>query len=244
MRIHVRATLGIAVAAAACLPVTACGTPDPLANTAGKQISAKAIADTKAAPSFTMKGSSTQQGQTGAIDIGITDGNRCTGSISLNSHGSMDLVLIGKTVWLKFDSSMWKYIGHTEAGSKGAQIGTMLGQMFSSKYIEVKPGDKGASDLTSMTKMCTPSEALSDMNLSNDTVKGPVTTVAGKKVLTLSDKKKDTSMTVTDAAKPQIVTIIDKQPKNKGQVTVVYGTPTSVSPPPSYETVDASKAGL
>lgn len=68
--------------------------------------------------------------------------------------------------------------------------------------------------------------------------------VARYRVLTLTDPAKDSTIYVTDTATRQIVKVVSTKPGDKGQVTITYGIPKTVSPPPASQVADTSNLGL
>lgn len=74
--------------------------------------------------------------------------------------------------------------------------------------------------------------------------KGPVTTIGRQRVLTFTDKAKDTTIYVTDTAAPRLVRMASKQPGNGGQRTIVYGVPATVTAPPASQTVNGAQYGF
>jgi hypothetical protein len=198
-----------------------------------KQVAAKATADLKSAPSFTIAGSGPDSGHTVSINLGLKDGKDCAGTISEGSQGGLALVVIGSTIWLKPDATFWQ----TQGGSEGAAVGKLL----AGKYIEAPTSNSNASSLASI---CNADSLTSQMQMPTDVAKGPLTTVSGQKVLTLSDKAKDSTIYVTDTTSPQIVRVISKQPGNAGQFTITYGAPASVTAPPASQTVNGAQYGF
>ncbi|MGH3165207.1 MAG: hypothetical protein ACRDN0_04845, partial [Trebonia sp.] len=157
----------------------------------------------------------------------------CSGTVGEGSQGSLALVVIGSTVWLKPDSTFWK----TQGGSAGAAVGKML----AGKYIEAPASNSNASSLASI---CNTSQLTSQMNIPTDVAKGAETTINGQSVLTLIDKSKQSTMYVTDTATPQIVKVVSKQAGNSGQFTITYGVPSTVTAPPASQTVNGAQYGF
>lgn len=93
------------VAAAACLAAADCSNNNnPLSGMSAKQVTAKAIADLKSAPNFAMTGSAVSGGHTFSLDLGFK-GKECAGTIGEGPAGSIGMVAIGSTVWLKPDAA-------------------------------------------------------------------------------------------------------------------------------------------
>jgi len=232
-------------AAAAVLAVAGCGTSgtggtsgtsgtsDPLSGMSAKQIGTKAIADLKSAPSFTVRGSGPEGGQTVSIDLGFRGGKDCEGSVSLASEGGVAITVIGGTAWVKLDARFWK----AEGGSDGAEEA----RLFAGKYFKAPITNHDVSQLASV---CDVSHLTSQMSLPTDTARGRFTMVGGQRVVTLTDKAKDSTMYVTDTATPRIVKVVSKEPGNGGQFSIAYGVPATITAPPASETVSGSQFGF
>lgn len=235
-----RAT-ALTVAVAVTVAVAGCGgsggsssgSGDPLSGMSGKQVAAKAIADLKSAPSFTITGSGPYNGQTMTIGLGFKGGNDCAGTVGLGSDGTMAIVVIGGTAWVKLNATFWK----TEAGSAGAELARLL----AGKYFRAPTT---ASNVSQLANVCNVDQMTSQMSLPADTAKGAFTTFGGQRVLTLTDKAKQSTMYVTDTAAPRILKVVSKQPGNSGQLSITYGLPAKITAPPASETVNGSQFGF
>jgi hypothetical protein len=227
------AALAVAIAAT----VVGCGSSssggDPLSGMSGKQVAAKATADLKSAPSFTITGSGPYNGQTMTIGLGFKGGKDCAGTVGLGSEGSMAIVVIGGTAWVKLSATFWK----SEAGSAGAE----LAQLLAGKYFKAPTT---ASNVSQLANVCNVNQMASQMSVPADTAKGAFTTVGGQRVLTLTDKAKESTMYVTDTATPRILKVVSKQPGNSGQLIITYGVPAKITAPPASETVNGSRFGF
>lgn len=227
----------VTVTVAACLAAAAAGcssgSSDPLSGMSAKQVTTKAIANLTYASAFTIAGSGVEgPGQTVTLNVGYK-GKDCTGTVGYATEGTVDLTVIGSTVWLKPNATFWK----TQGGSEGAQLGKEL----AGKWIEAPTSNSNASGLADV---CDSQSITSDMPVPADVAKGSLTTVNGQKVLTLTDKAKDSTMYVTDSATPQIVKVVSTQKSDDGEFTVTYGVPASVSAPPSSQTVNGAQYGF
>lgn len=233
---YARAAAIAAAAAACCLAAAGCGSSgssDPLSGMSAKQVATKAIADLKSAPSFTIAGSGPDDGQTVSINLGFKGGKDCTGTVGEGSEGSLALVVIGSTVYLKPDATFWKAV----AGSEGATMSKQL----AGKYIEAPASN---SNVSSLAGICNVDTLTSQMNIPTDVAKGALTTVSGQQALTLTDKAKDATMYVSDTASPRILKVVSKQSGNSGQFTITYGVPATITAPTASETVNGSQYGF
>jgi hypothetical protein len=230
-----------AMAVAGFLAITGCGSSgggggkstDPLSDMSAKQVAAKAIADLRSAPSFTIRGSGPDNGQTVSLSLGYKGGTNCEGTIGLGPDGTLTITVIGGTAWVKPNATFWK----TEGGSDGAQAGKLL----AGKYLKAPTT---SHDISQLASVCNVGQLTSQMSLPADTAKGSFTTVGGQRVLTLTDKAKDSTMYVTDSATPRILKVVSKKPGDSGQFTIAYGIPATIAPPPASETLNGSQFGF
>jgi hypothetical protein len=239
--------------AAACLSAAGCGSPapsagttagtgpasrtstaasqqDPLAGLTANQIAAKAIGDLKSAPSFTMSGTAADDGQLAAVSMGVT-GKGCLMTLNMGSKGNATLIYIGQTMWMKADAAFWKSQAGGDAGSSPDM------SMYAGKYVQIPASAGSGPALSGGT--CNASEMTSSSSqfpLLTNAVKGVLTTVSGQRVYPLTDKAKDESMYVTDAAAPQIIKLVSTKPGNDFQLSITDGVPKSITAPPASET--------
>ena len=94
-------------ASASTAPASTAPPGNPLAALTARQILTKAIADFKAASSVHVAGSEQAAGQTFTMDLTV-GANGCTGTVGLGGQGSVLLLRIGGTLWMKPDDQFWK----------------------------------------------------------------------------------------------------------------------------------------
>jgi hypothetical protein len=243
--VFVRITL-VAAAGVSCLAAVACGssttssggaapsatsTADPLAGLTADQVAAKVIATAKAAPSLTLNGSMTDSGATETIKFAIKPGQGCTGTAGTADKGSFKLTEIGDTTYLKPDKQFWE----TSAGSSASAVIALI----DGRYIKLSPGDKSMQSLVSI---CDVSQMFSTDGKKDKLTRGKVTTLDGTRVLQLNDTTDGSMGYVTDTGEPQLVQFTG--PKGSGKITVTYGAPVTLTPPPSSQVLDGAKIGL
>lgn len=241
MPIALKVACRIAAAAAACL-ASGCGSnPQTLTGLTAAQIADKAAGDLKSAPAFTLSGSGLADGQAVSLSLGFAGGNRCAGTVHLGPRGSLAIIMIGGTAWIKPDAAYWKSQGSPGGKSQGTPGGAVLTQTLAGKYLESPASGAAASQVAGL---CDLSRLASRLLPPRDVVRGALTTVNGQRVLTLADKADDSTLYVTDSAVPRLVKATSTQRANAGQFTVTYGIPASITPPPASQTVDAARFGL
>lgn len=247
MSFTARSMLGLSAAAAAvCLSAAGCGSPaspagtasragtaagqpDPLASLTAKQIAAKAISDLKSAPAFTMAGTAPVDGQETTMSIAVKSGG-CAMTVDMGPKGSMTMLIIGNTAWMKADATFWK----ANAGAAGSSMTSM----FAGKYVKLPAS--ASSGLTKSVGTCNVNQMTSSSSsipIPTDTAKGAITTVNGQRVYPLTDKAKEVTMYVTDTSTPQIIKIVSAKPGDSGQMSISYGVPKPITAPPASETV-------
>jgi hypothetical protein len=193
---------------------------------------AEATADAGAAPSLTMAGTVTEQGQTAIIHVGIKRGLGCAGSIELGSEGSVKLIVIGKTIYMNPDKQFWT----VNAGANASAVIALV----NGRYIKLPASDKNVAplaDLCNVTKLI-------DTGTSTYT-KEAVTTLDGKRVLAIKDDKGATGY-VTDISKPEYVQITapkgDKS--GSGEVMISVGAPVTLAAPSASDVIDGTTLGM
>lgn len=233
MPIALRVACGIAAAATAGLASGCAGHPEALAGMTAAQIADKAASDLKSAPAFTIQGSGLEDGRAVSISLGFAGGNRCAGTVDLGPRGSLVIVMISGTAWMKPDAAYWK--------SQGLTGGGLMARTLAGKYLESPASSKTAAQVAGL---CDLSRLASRVLPPRDVAKGASATVNGERVVTLTDRADDSTLYVTDTAAPRLIKATSTQPGNAGQFTITYGIPKSVAPPPASQTVDAARFGL
>jgi len=218
-----------------CLAAVACSSSpsDPLANVTGLKVATEAVDNLQAAPSLTMDGAGTESGQTVSVNLGIIPGKGCTGTIGEGSKGSVSVVEIGASLYLKLDNTMWQTI----AGSEAAKVV----QLVDGRYVK----ESASSSTSGASSSCNISQVFGPNMLSATFTKDQVTTLDGIRVLPLKDSDGGT-MYVSDTSKPELVEI--SVPKGTasttGQFTINVGAPVTLTAPPASQVINASDLGL
>jgi hypothetical protein len=241
--------IALAAASVTCLAVTACGgsgtgggaspspsasatVADPLAGLSGDQVVAKAVAELKDVPSFTMAGTVTDSSGTYNVNLSYKKGSGCQGTVAQPGKGSFAMVVIGATAWVKPDDAFWK----ANAGSQAAAAIALL----AGRYLK---GSTSNASVASLTKLCDVKSLASSLTEATGVAKGPVTVMGGQRVLPLTDKAKGGTLFVTDANPPRILQLSNSKAGHHGTLTFSY-TPVTLTPPPASQTVDGSKLGF
>jgi hypothetical protein len=232
----------------ASLSVSACGTSgsaassgtsassgpaaDPLAGFSGEQVVSKAVADLKAAPSFSMAGAVTDSSGTYNVNLSYRKAQGCQGTVAQPGKGSFAMIVIGTTAWVKPDDAFWR----ANAGSQASAAIALL----SGRYLK---GSTSNANVASLTKLCDVNSLASSLASATDVAKGPVAIVGGQRVLPLTDKAKGGTLYVTDTNPPRILQLSNTKAGNSGKLTFSYA-PVTLTPPPASQTVDGARLGF
>lgn len=233
-----------AVVGASCLAATACGgltastlrassVADPLAGQAGSKVMAEATANAEAAASLTIKGTVTQSGKSITIDLGIKRGQGCAGMVGIGGVGSMKLVVIGATLYMKPDTAFWKSVAGN--ASNASAVIALLGD----RYLKLPANAAGVAAVCDVSKLlnsgATPARATREA----------VSRLGGIRVLPLKLSDGSTEY-VTDTSKPEFVEAF--APKGTrggaGTASLSVGAPVRLAAPPPSEVIDGSKLGM
>jgi hypothetical protein len=237
----------------ACLAATACGSSgstssgsaasnggtaasstvaDPLAGLSGKQVVDKAVAELKAAPSFTMAGTVTDSSGTYQVNLAYKQGTGCQGTVAQPGKGSFAMVVIGTTAWVKPDVAFWKANAGNQANAAIA--------LLSGRYLK---GSTTHANVAALTKLCDVNSLATSLSQATNVTKGQVTTLGGQQVLPLIDQAKGGTMYVTDTSSPRILALTNSKAGNSGKLAFTYA-PVTLTPPPASQTVDGSRLGF
>jgi hypothetical protein len=231
------ATAGSSAKAAGGSPAASGGTPaasDPLAALSADSTENKAVADTFAATSVRIAGTTSDSGTPLSFTLTLRGHSTgCEGTLSEGAKGSFQIIVIGKTVWIKPDNTFWK-----AAGSSDPSVFSIL----SGKWLE---DSSGSSGLGGMSTMCSLNGLLGAFKTSaTGLVKGATSTVDGQRVLQLTQSGQTTSVYVSDTADPVIVRIMQPGANGGSFDLTGYGAPFSVTAPPASETLSGKDYGF
>jgi hypothetical protein len=208
---------------------------DPLSGTSANQAAQQAVTDLKAAPTVTMDGTVSQGGTSYTIDLQTKTGTGCSGTVGEAGKGSLALVVIGKTVWIKPDDTMWKALLGNSQGSAAIAL-------IDGRYLKSSASD--ASSLAPLISLCDPDTLVSGITKSADFTKGTITTVNGERVLPLEEKAHGGTMDVTDESIPEIAQLSGSSSGDTGKIDFTEGTAVTVTAPPASQTLNGSELGF
>jgi len=216
-------------ASASAAPASTAPPGNPLAALTARQILTKAIADFKAASSVHVAGSERAAGQTFTMDLTV-GANGCTGTVGLGGQGSVLLLRIGGTLWMKPDDQFWK----SALAAAPADLPAVEG-----RYVRLSPKGPATS---SFGAFCYLSQLAGQVSGGeNQLVKGQTTTIGGQLALELKDTRQAGSAYVTLSASPEFLQTGD----TSGHVDFTdYNAPLALTAPSASQTVAGSKYGL
>jgi hypothetical protein len=229
-----RTALTFTAVSAICVTAAGCGgSSDALAGLSAKQVLSKAVSDLKSAPSFHIAGTVNQGGSI-RVDLTYSRGSGCEGTLGVGSKGSIYLLVIGGTAWLKPDQTYWKSYAGSSASSVIATIG--------GKYLKAATS---SSSVSGLAQLCNANSLASSFTSPRDIAKGGTSTINGQQALALKDPAKSSLLYVTGTSSPQILRVTSTQSGSGGRIDFTgYGNPVTLTPPPASETLDGAKYGF
>ncbi|MHA6762772.1 hypothetical protein [Streptacidiphilus sp. PAMC 29251] len=219
----------------AAAPSTApAATSAPAAAVSADALAVKAAADLRAAASVHMTGKGKDSGSTVRFDLYLVPGHGCKGTISMGGKGSLELVLIGKKVWVKPDTAFW----HSAGGNDPAVLNHLVG-----KYLASTAASKGLG--SSFSDMCDVTGSKGPFSVDGLTgLTRSAGTLHGKKVVKLHSAADSVTMIVSDAAKPQILQVVTTGSDASTLDFSAYNAKVTLTAPPKSQTLDAAKYGM
>jgi hypothetical protein len=220
---------GAVAAAAVAAGLAGCGgSGNALSGLTADQIAGKAVADFSSAPAVTMSGAFTSSGQAFAISLTLTRAQGCSGAVSAGNTGSVQLIKVGGTLWIKPDSRFWTTEGLTNASVLKA---------LSGKYVETGSG----SSMSQLGTLCDVSQLVQALGASDHGMsEGATTTISGQQAVRITGTD-GTVLYVTDAAAPRVLRVNGGP---DGYLNFSYGSAPALAPPPASETVNGAQYGF
>ncbi|MFE0105690.1 hypothetical protein [Streptomyces sp. NPDC059009] len=221
-----RKLLAVAVAcAAAVVGVTGCssdGDKDPFEGMSAKEIADKAADASKGAGSFRVTGEGKQADKSVKVDFSVAKSGDCTGKTDAGDKGVGELLVSGKTQYVKGDEAFWK----NSMGSSAA-AGKLAG-----KWVKT-PNEK--QEGTCSADQMFQSKKLKNVKREKDS------DVNGKKaaVLTKNESGKKTTFYVAAEGKPYFLKVVTSDKEGPGTMYFTdYGKPVTVKAPPADQVAD------
>lgn len=221
---------------------TASGTPgtsaatsaDPLSRLSALEIAKEALADTKAATSVHLAGTITNSGEEITLAETIAhSGTECSGTYSVVGKGAVQIVLLGTTVWMKADDTLWRSNGIPAAALP----------RVSGKWLRTSTSAAGMSGLATL---CSISKLFGTPPTSDPKMfKQLNTTPDGKALIVkLMDGLGGASLYVTDTAHPLITQFDSPNYASAGSIHLTgYGAAVTITAPPASAVITPSELG-
>jgi hypothetical protein len=198
-------------------------------------LAAKAIANTRAASSVQVAGStstSATKGQSVSFDLLLVKNHGCSGTISLSKTETFKIVQTGGYIWLMPSAAFYESL-HL---SKQAMA------LVADKYIKVKANDKKVGNLGTV---CTFNGLFSSLPKPSGTnfTATPVT-YQGAPAYQITKSGKPGIATVSNAATPLLLKITAPQ-VGAGSITFGnYNSAKTITAPSDAESIDGSQLGI
>lgn len=202
----------------------------PLTSLTGPQVLAKALDGMKQAPSFLL---SENFGST-SVRLRYTKNHGCAASGYYKLPGRFSIVVIGNNVWTGGNREFWdEMVGQPLPGSV---------KLLAGKYLKTSAGARLAAsfadnicNINYLTKAWFPPP--------RDLAVGAIASWRGQQALTLTDKSRGGTIYVAAKETPKILAVLNTSTSDKGELTVAYGVPVTVTAPPASSTFDCAKHG-
>ena len=207
-----------------------------LQGSSPQEIAEKTVDAMKAAESLRVKGRMTTDGKQLDVDMALTEGGKCTGSMAMDG-GTAEVIGTGTETYIKADEQFWR---NQSQGEPGAET---IVQMLKNRWMKAGAQDAGAG----AGEFCDLDALLADMD-ANDTgaaTKGEVTEVNGQPAIPLTEKEDGGTTTVhvaNDDDKPYILRMENKGGDEPGVMDFTdYDKPVEIEEPAPSEVVDLEK---
>jgi hypothetical protein len=234
------AVLSVVLAAgtAACGSSGSSVSSDGLAGLTAPQVVTRALADGEAAPRVHLTGTASINGTTVTQVLTVVGRQGCAGTEGVPGKGSIRLVIIGDTAWVKPDSEFWQYY-QSIGGSPSA------GVALAGKYLKLPASDLERDGFAGPNGPCTVSNMFRVLTLVG------VTTVATTKAssqptveIAVDADGSSTGYTyVSDTADPELVRIETSAGGDSADDTFTYpATPAAIVPPPPQARLSTTAA--
>ncbi|GGO56002.1 hypothetical protein ABT039_01475 [Streptomyces lasiicapitis] len=204
---------------------------EPFAGLSGPQIVDKAMKATSGASSLRLKGiGPDDEGGSGTLDIALNTKGECVGTIGV-AGGSADVIATRTTVYTRFDAASLRA---QLKGEPQADIDAAV-DMMANRWTKAKATNSEMKDLSGF---CDLDSLLAEFKDTDSVArKGKLTTVDGKRAITLheSDGKDRATLYVAAEGKPYLLKAVNESPKKQDQpeelVLTDYNKPVKTTPP-------------
>ncbi|MGV9879018.1 hypothetical protein [Streptomyces sp. NPDC003006] len=249
LRLRRTAIAAVCLATAATAGLTACGGESgdkaakpkgPFAGMSGGEIADKAVEATSGAKSLSIKGV-IPDGEAGllSMDMALDTKGKCVGTMGVDNEGSIDLVIPGKVVYMKYDE---KFLRAQSKGEPAADVQAAV-DMLANRWAKTKATSADAKEIAGF---CDLDALLADFKGVNSAARrGGTTTVDGTPAikLTESNGKDKATIYVATEGKPYLLRVDTKTDGKPESLTFGdYDKPVKATPP-TGDVLDLDKLG-
>lgn len=189
----------------------------------------KARAALKAAKSYHMAGSITDEGQKTSLDVKVS-GADVLGSMTI-SDAKIELLRVAGKQFIKPSAAFWKLTSPQQAGA--------IAQIVGDRWVVVPASNKDLSSFFTVTDV---DEILSPD--SNTVTKGAVKPINGTPAIALTEGDADGTLYVATTGEPYPLKLEGAKPEDGGMDFTEFGsTFADIQAPAAADTIDFSKIG-
>lgn len=165
--------------------LSACGGGSDFADESASTIEKASVEDMKALDSVHIEGSVSQQDSEIGLDLSLTGGGDCSGTVSRGDSGSAEVVTLDGTSWFKPDEEFWK----AQAGPAADQIISTVGD----DWVQLPEGDESFASFCDLDQLL---DQIGD-NQDQTSEKGETEEVDGEDAIQLTRDDKESGGTIT-----------------------------------------------
>ena len=166
-------------------------------------------------------------------DLTLFPGHGCTGSINMGIQGMVQLTIIGKDLWYKPDNTYWQT----------ANVDPSVLKAIKGKYLRTTTDAKGVA--MAMGVVCSLDDGIyGSAETAAPGLTATTTTFNGQPALKLTATDGTDAMVVAKTDSPQLLQLLDTTSDGNTMNFTAYNTNTTLTPPPTNQTLNASPYGL
>jgi len=207
--------------------------PEPADNgvsqLSARQILSRSQAALKKASSVHLKGRVVSDGESFDIDLRMSD--RAGGGTMTQGGQTLQLLRIGRTVYIKADADFWR----TQTGNAAAA------QLLQGKYLKGTTSDPSVASMAAFTDADKFVAQL--LSPQRNVTKGAKKAIRGREAVALIEPGKDGgTMYIATRGEPYPLRLTSNTPSEPGAIDFLdYGASVSFEAPPADQVVDTSK---
>ncbi|MFJ3925475.1 hypothetical protein [Streptomyces sp. NPDC090022] len=216
-----------------CLP----GTTDagPFAGQSGSEIADRSTAALKGATSLTISGTVRDKGKPIQMDMAVSKGGDCRGTMTLPGEGAFELIRTGELVFIKGDETFYR----TQVKDLPKDQADEVLRQLAGKWVKSRATAQDSKDLS---ELCDLDQLLTMFEKSKGTVKGGTADVGGKEAVKLTTMTQDgiETLYVATQGEPYLLKAV-LTGKDPADVTFSKFNEPVQATPPAGEVVDSDQ---